>query len=80
MSLQRNGDANGRSIVISTNRPMADLMKNAITPFSALFGRHKILHQALMAKTAESIAQGGLYDVHAQANNNFPQNNRDLSA
>jgi hypothetical protein len=52
MSLQRNGDANGRSIVISTNRSMADLMKNAITPFSALFGRHKILHQALMAKTA----------------------------
>jgi len=49
-------------------------------PFSALFRRHKISHQALMAKTDESIAQGSLYDVHAQANNNFPQNNRDLSA
>jgi hypothetical protein len=80
MSLQRNGDAKGRSIVISTNRSMADLMKNAITPFSALLRRHKISHQALMAKAAESIAQGGLYDVHAQANNSFPQNNRDLSA
>jgi hypothetical protein len=33
-----------------------------------------------MAKAAESIAQGGLYDVRKQANNNFPQNNRDLSA
>jgi hypothetical protein len=80
MSLQRNGDAKGRSIVISTNLSMADLMKNAITPFSAHFRRHKISHQALMAKAAESIAQEGLYDVREQTNNNFSQNNRDLSA
>jgi hypothetical protein len=46
---------------------MADLMKNANPPFSALFSRHKLSRQVLIEKTTEGVAQRGLYDFHAQA-------------
>jgi hypothetical protein len=68
-----NGDAGRRSIMISINRSMTDLMKNAILPVSARFWRYKILHQALMTKTTEGISQRGLYEIHAQTKN--PRNN-----
>jgi len=45
--------------------------KNAIPPLSAFFWRHKISRQVLMTKTAEGIAQRGLYDFHAQAKKHF---------
>jgi hypothetical protein len=43
----------------------------AIPPFSALSWRYKLSHQALIAKTAEGIAQRGLYDLYMQAKKHF---------